>query len=92
MANLAVWLMALVGPAAKKILVALGIGLVSYAGYSAIADQVRSAVIAQWGSIPASAVAILSIAGVGEALGIVLGAVATRSAIMAVERYAKLSS
>lgn len=92
MGNLATWLMALAAPLAKRVLIALGIGVISYAGYSSIVDQVRSAVIAQWGSLSASAAALLSIGGVGESLGIILAAVSARAALMAAERFGRITS
>ena len=90
MANIALWLMALATPLVKRVLVALGIGLVSYAGYTALANQVRDAVLAQWGTLPANFIAIASLAGCGQALGIILSAMIARAGIIAIQKYEKL--
>ena len=92
MRNLAVWLMALIVPLGKKLLVGLGVGVVSYAGYSALISQAKSAVIDQWGNLGAGTVAILSLGGVGQALGIILGALTARAALMAVDRFGRVTS
>ncbi|MFY9327487.1 MAG: DUF2523 domain-containing protein [Georgfuchsia sp.] len=90
MGNFASWLVALAGPVAKRVLIALGIGVVSYAGYSSIVEQIKTLVLNQWGSLTGPMVVFLSIGGIGESLGILLSALATRAALMAAERLARV--
>lgn len=87
----ALWtfLASVVGPLAKRVLFALGIGWVSYQGATALVDQVKSAVIAQWGQLAGSALNILLLGGVGEAIGIVLGGMVASAALLAVARLGK---
>lgn len=92
MANFAAWLMALVLPLGKKLLVGLGIGVLTYEGLSAIAGQVQTAVAANWGAMPVSVLQILTLAGFAEAVGIELGALAGLAALVAVGKLGKLSA
>jgi hypothetical protein len=91
MANLAAWLLSLGAPLAKRVLIALGIGVISYTGYSALVDQVKVAVLAQWGQLGGATLALMSLGGVGEALGIILSAFAARAALMAAERLGRIT-
>lgn len=88
---LAVWLLALVGPLVKKVLVALGVGVISYAGLAMIGAQVQNAVLSSWGGLGGSALQIVSLAGLPEAIGITLGALNARIALIAVQRFGKVA-
>ena len=89
--NWVAWLLALAWPIAKKILVALGIGFVTYQGFTVIANQLKAEIIGAWGQIGQSTIQILSLAGVNTALGIVLSAIAARAALAAVGKLQKLA-
>jgi len=91
MGNIAVWLMALAVPLAKKVLVALGIGAITYAGLSAIGSQVQSAVVSSWGSMGSVTLAILGIGGCAKAVGIILSALSARIALVAVGKIGKVT-
>jgi hypothetical protein len=88
--NLFLWLISAVGPLAKKVLVALGIGWLSYAGVSTAVNLVRDQILSQWGAIPATTANILALFGFGESLGIVLGALAARAALAAAKKLGAL--
>ncbi|CAG4882794.1 conserved protein of unknown function [Georgfuchsia toluolica] len=92
MSDVGTFLIAIAVPIVKRVLIALGIGLITYGTYSVAVDQVRSAVLTQWGSLGSATAAILSLGGVGESLGIILGALASRAALMAAARFGKLAS
>lgn len=92
MANLFVWLLAAAAPLAKRVLVSLGIGWVSYAGITAALGAVQNQIISYWGSMSADVSNILSLFGFGESLGIILGGMAARAALMAVDRLGKVTS
>jgi rhodanese-related sulfurtransferase len=66
------------GPIAKKVLSSLGFGVVSYAAIIAALEGVKTAVIASYGAISGDIAAILSLAGFGQAIGIILGALTAR--------------
>lgn len=73
-----------------RVLAALGIGWVTYAGLSAIAGSVITAFQNAWGAIPSDVLGLLQLAGFGEAFGIVLGAVLARVALMSMARLGKV--
>lgn len=78
MATLSGVLTSLAGPLAKKVLTALGMGVVSYAAITAALAAVTSAITSAYGSITGDIAAIISLAGFGQAIGIILGAMAAR--------------
>ncbi len=92
MANLALWLVGLVGPLAKRVLLALGIGWISYTGMSALADQLKSTVASLWGQMGTATLQILTLGGTTEAVGIILSAIAAAAALAATSRLGKLTS
>lgn len=78
MSTLSGVLTALAAPLAKKVLAALGMGIVSYAAITAALAAVTSAITSAYGAITGDIAAILSLAGFGQAMGIILGAMAAR--------------
>lgn len=92
MGNFAVFLLGLVTPLARKALVALGLGVVSYAGLTIVANQVRDAVIANYGAISGSVLDLLNLLGAGQALGIILGGIVARAAFAAISRIGVMST
>lgn len=88
---LAVWLLALVGPLVKKVLLALGVGIVSYAGLHLLGSQINAAVLGAWGGVGGSILQILSLAGIPESIGITLGAINARIALIAVNKFGKVA-
>lgn len=90
--QLAAWLIALAWPIAKKILVSLGIGMISYGGLSLIGDQIESAVLDAWGQIGGATLAIATLGGIPQAIGIILGAINARLAYMVVGRLGKVTA
>lgn len=75
-----------IGPLAKKVLIALGIGTVTYTGLQAAFDAVQTQVIANYGQLNGAALSIADLAGVGQAIGIILGALAARVSIAVVSK------
>lgn len=92
MGNFAVFLLGLVTPLVRKALVALGLGVVSYAGLTFVAGQVRDAVIANYGTISGSVLDLLNLLGAGQALGIILGGIIARAAFAAISRIGVMST
>lgn len=82
MASFGVYLASVSAPIAKRVLAGLGIGVVSYVGLGAVFSQVQNSIISNWGAVPISAAQFLSLAGVPDAIGIVLGAVAARFSML----------
>lgn len=92
MGNFGVFLVALAGPVARRVMLSLGLGLVSYAGLALIADQVRDAVLANYGTLSGSVLELLNLIGFGQAVGIVLGGIIARAAFAAVSRIGVMSA
>lgn len=92
MANIFVWLLAAAWPIAKKVLVMLGIGWVTYEGLSLLGNQVVSEVSAVWGSMPVSMLQMASLLGIPQSIGIVLGAMTARIAYVAVGKLGKVTT
>lgn len=90
--QLAAYLLLLVGPLARRVMIALGLGVISYAGLTLIGDQIKDAVIANYGAIAPVPLQLLNMLGAGEALGIVLGGIIARAAFSAVSRIGVMSA
>lgn len=86
------FLLGLVGPLATRVMIALGLGVISYAGLSLIAEQVRDAIIDKYSLISGSVLDLLNLIGFGEAIGIVLGAIIARAAFAAVSKIGAMSA
>ena len=87
---LAAWLLDLAWPIAKKVLIALGIGVLTYSGLSLIAGQVVTEVQNYWGQMPVSVMQIGSLLGIPQSLGIMLGALTARASFMVAGKLGKL--
>lgn len=86
----AVFLASAVGPLAKKILLALGIGTVTYTGLQAAFDAASAQVAANYGAMTGGTLAIVDLAGGGQAIGIILGALTARIGMIVLSRFAKV--
>lgn len=91
MTTLASFLLGIVGTLAGRVLLSLGIGWISYAGVSVALDAVRGHIVAAWsGSSPVFE--IMFLAGMGEAVGVLLAAFAVRSAFYGISRLGKVAA
>lgn len=88
--QLIAFLLAAAWPIAKKVLVAMGIGYATYSGLTLIADQVKNEIVGAWGQLGSAALQILTLGGVPQALGILLGALTAGAAMMAAARLSKV--
>jgi len=70
----------------------LGLGVVSYAGLALIAEQVKTAVVDNYGALSGNVLDLLNLLGAGQAIGIVLGAIIARAAFAAIARIGVMSS
>lgn len=92
MANFGAFLLALAGPIARRVLLSLGLGVVSYAGLALIAEQVKTAVVDNYGALSGNVLDLLNLLGAGQAIGIVLGAIIARAAFAAISRIGVMSA
>lgn len=75
------FLAAAVGPLAIRILAALGISLLTFVGVEAIVGQMVTYITSSWSGMSGDAVALLGLGGLGEGIGMVLGAINARLAM-----------
>lgn len=76
--KLGTWLLAMMQPLLAKILVSLGFSVVTMVGLDAVFTQLKGTLSNGIGGLPADALQLFLLAGGGQALGIVLGAISTK--------------
>lgn len=92
MANFGAFLLGMATPIARKVMAALGLGVVSYGGLVLVAYQVRDAIVSHYGTLSGSVLDLLNLLGAGQAVGIVLGGIIARAAFAAISRIGVLSA
>lgn len=90
--NLGAFLSAAVGPLAKRVLQALGIGIISFAGLSAALNGVIDAVKSNWGGVTGQLLDLMQLAGFNTAIGIILGAMVAKLSFTLTERLGRITS
>lgn len=83
-------LLALVQPVLARVLLALGFSVVSFVGMDMVMNQVIAHAQSAWGGLPASILQLAGLAGIGQALGIIMGAVLTRVMIWQLSRSTRI--
>lgn len=83
----ATWLMALVGPIARRVLVSLGISLVTYAGISTAINTLLSNAKSAFGGFGGPAGQLFAMAGGNVFLSIIAGAIIGRVSMIALKRF-----
>lgn len=78
MGGLGAFFMGLAGPMAKRVLTALGFGVVSYVGVDTALNAAIAAARSSWSGMAAFPAAMLAMSGMGTACGILVGALAAR--------------
>ncbi len=84
--KLGTFLLSLLEPALSRIFVALGLSVVSITGMQAIFQQLKVQLATGVNSLPSDALQLFLIAGGGEGLGILLGAITTRLMLWQVQK------
>lgn len=90
MAALAAFFAGSIGGIVKRALIAIGIGTVTYSGLDIAFGAARDLVISNYGQISGASAQLIALAGVGQALGIVLGALAARVGLLALSTLGKV--
>lgn len=91
MGGFGTFLVSLAGPAIRKIMLSLGLGVASYAAVTVALNSVLSNAKAAWGGLGGDALALVQIAGLNTAMSIVAGALIARVAMMALKKIEILS-
>ena len=81
------FLMAISGSIAARVLLSLGIGIVSYSAINTLAQTVKNNVTQNYNALDSVVLSLLNLAGAGEALGILLAALITRASLVAIKRF-----
>lgn len=79
MTTLAAWLISMVGPLVLRALTMLGIGVIAFTGVTAAVQGLIDMATSNWSSVPSDILALGSIAGIPQALGIICGAFVART-------------
>lgn len=91
MGGLGTFLVALAGPIARRVLISLGIGLVTYTGLSLAIDSILGQAKAQWtsglGGFGGQIGQLVAMAGGNTALSILAGAVITRVSMVVLKKF-----
>lgn len=87
---LGAFLSASVGNLVKKGLVALGLGTITYTGLQAAFDSAQAQIISNYGAMSGGTMAIVDLAGGGQVIGILLGALAGRIGMIALSKIGKV--
>jgi len=74
-----------------RVLSALGIGWLTYAGLSSVVASMVTLTMSNWHAIPATIYQICSLAGLTDAVGIATAALTARVTIAALPKLGKLS-
>lgn len=88
---IAAFLVGIVGTLAGRVLLSLGIGFVSYAGITAALNAVRGHIDTAWAA-GGDILNIMYLAGMGEAVGILLAAMTVRGALYAVSSLQRITA
>lgn len=84
------FLLSLAGPILKRALIALGIGWVTYQGLDVLLSALIGSVQSNFSAFSGSAAQIVWLAGFGQAIGIVLGAITARMSMMILSKLGKV--
>ncbi|WP_310446127.1 DUF2523 domain-containing protein [Thiobacillus sp.] len=89
--TLASFLLGIVGTLAGRVLLSLGIGWISYAGITTALDAVRGHITSAW-SVSSPVMEMLFMAGMGQAVGILLAGFSVRAAFFGISKLGKVSA
>lgn len=92
MANLWAFLLAAVYPLAKKVLIMLGIGWITYEALTALVNSVINAAVTNWGGVTGAALQLSSLGGIPQVLGIICGALVARVSFVLVAKLGKVTA
>lgn len=90
--NFSALLLSLAGPLAKKVLSALGFGVLTYAAVQAVFTAAQNAMLSSYGQISADIVGPLEMAGFGQAVGIILGALSARLSVQIMSKIGRIAA
>lgn len=87
---LAAFLASSIGSLAKRALFALGLGTITYAGLQSAFNTAQAQIISNYGQLSGASMQLADLAGVGQVLGIILGALTARVGIAVVSKIGRV--
>jgi hypothetical protein len=90
MPAIAAFLLSITGSVVARVLTSLGIGFVSYAALSTLADTVVARVTDNYNATSSVVLGLLNLAGAGQALGILTAALVARASLLAIKKLRPL--
>jgi hypothetical protein len=88
--NIATFVMAMITPMVARILIALGMQVVTITGMAVVTTTLRGYLMSNLAAVPAAGFQLFLLAGGGTALGMILGACATRTLMLSIEKGTKI--
>jgi hypothetical protein len=82
----AAWILALVAPIAKRVMVALGIGIITVTGFDMAIGQLTTMINQSIGGTTSDILGIATMMGIPESIGIMLGGITSAASLMVVKR------
>lgn len=92
MPNLFAFLLAAAWPIAKKVLVMLGIGMITYSTITPLVNSVIAAAQSNFGQMTGAALQLCSLGGIPQVMGIISGALVARVSFIAAGKLGKIAS
>lgn len=86
------FLMSMVGPIVKRVLLALGVGVISYAAVMTAFNAAKDQLLSTYGSISADIVWFVDLVGAFDSMSIILGAMAARLVLQSAAKFGKLAT
>jgi len=75
----------------SRVLTSLGLGFISFAGYSTVVGSLVTIAVNNWGGITGDILAYFTLAGFPQGFGIILGCVVTRSTLSLLSTIGKVA-
>lgn len=85
--NIAAWLLSIAGPIVTRVLIQLGVSVVSYAAVVAAVNTLISRARGNYDNLPSDILQVFAIAGFNDAFGIVVAAIMARLSIQVWKRF-----
>lgn len=92
MASIGAFLTAAVGPLVRRGLVAIGVGVISYAALTALVNSIVSHAVSNWGQLTGAILQLCSLGGIPTVLGIITGAIVARVTYQAVGQLGRITA
>jgi Protein of unknown function (DUF2523) len=90
--SLGTLLLDLVKPALARGLLSLGVGVVTVSGVDSVFESFRSSIVSSLSGAPLSALQLMGLAGVWDAMGIILGAAGASISYLMITKSLKIGA